>query len=130
MKAFYHALLGVLLGTLPLAGTATAQGAPQTISLVKVDVTKLATGYRSSKVVGSRVVNDANQAVGKIDDLLVSPDGRTLFAVLSVGGFLGVGDRLVVVPFDSLKMASNKVTLPGATKEQLKSLPEFKYARG
>jgi hypothetical protein len=130
MKAFSHILIAAVLGSLPLAGSAAAQGAPQTVSLVKVDVTKLATGYRSSKVVGASVVNDANDTVGKIDDLLVAPDGRALFAVLSVGGFLGVGDRLVVVPFDSLKMANNKVRLPGATKEQLKSLPEFKYARG
>ncbi len=49
--------------------------------------------------------------------------------MLSVGGFLGLGDRLVVVPYDSLKMAANKIMLPGATKEALKALPEFKYAR-
>src|SRR5271166_4136121 len=111
-----------------LSGGARAQGTPQTVELVKVDVQKLAAGYRASKVIGSSVVNDANETIGKIDDLLVSLDGKQPYAVLSVGGFLGMGTRLVVVPYDTLKFAGDKVTLPGGTKEGLKMLPEFKYA--
>ena len=55
--------------------------------------------------------------------------GRSLavFAVLSVGGFLGLGTKYVVVPFGSLKMQDKKILLPGATKEALKALPEFNY---
>jgi hypothetical protein len=113
-----------------LSGGAGAQGTPQTVELAKVDVHKLAAGYRASKVIGSSVVNDANETIGKIDDLLVSPDGKQPYAVLSVGGFLGMGTRLVVVPYDTLNFAGNKVTLPGGTKDGLKMLPEFKYAAG
>ena len=119
-----------IIGIAVLSGGAGAQGTPQTVELVKVDVQKLAAGYRSSKVVGSNVVNDANETIGKIDDLLVSRDGRQPYAVLSVGGFLGMGNRLVVVPYDLLKFGDNKVILPGGTKEGLKMLPEFKYAPG
>ena len=111
-----------------LPGGVGAQGTPQTIELVKVDVKKLAAGYRSSKVVGSSVVNDANETIGKIDDLLVSSDGKQPYAVLSIGGFLGVGTHLVVVPYETLKFADKKVILPGGTKEGLRMLPEFKYA--
>ena len=117
-----------LIGIAVLSGGAGAQGTPQTIELVKVDVQKLAAGYRSSKVVGSSVVNDADETIGKIDDLLVSRDGKQPYAVLSIGGFLGMGTRLVAVPYDTLKFAGNKVILPGGTKEGLKMLPEFKYA--
>ena len=118
------------IGIALLSGTAGAQGTPQTVEFVKVDVQKLAAGYRSSKVVGSNVVNDANETIGKIDDLLVSRDGRQPYAVLSVGGSLGMGNRLVVVPYDLLKFGDNKVILPGGTKEGLKMLQEFKYAPG
>jgi PRC-barrel domain len=111
-----------------MTGEAGAQGSPQTVELVKVDVQKLAAGYRASKVIGSNVVNDANETIGTIDDLLVSPDGKQPYAVLSIGGFLGMGTRLVVVPYDTLKFNGNKVTLPGGTKKGLKMLPEFKYA--
>jgi hypothetical protein len=113
-----------------LSAGAGAQDTPQTVELIKVDVQKLAAGYRASKVIGSSVVNDANKTIGKIDNLLVSLDGKQPYAVLSVGGFLGMGTRLVVVPYDLLKFTDNKVILPGGTKEGLKMLPEFKYAVG
>src|ERR1039457_2464549 len=106
-----------MIGVGFLAAQAKAQGVPQTVELAKVDVHELSAGYRSSKVVGRSVVNDANETIGKIDDLLVSPDGKQPYAVLSIGGFLGMGAHLVVVPYDALKFAEKKVMLPGGTKE-------------
>jgi len=77
------------------------------------------------------IYNDQNQSIGSIDDLLMSDnDHKAGTAVLSVGGFLGMGTRLVVVPYDTLKFVDQKVILPGGTKEGLKMLPEFKYATG
>ena len=119
-----------IIGIAVLSGGAGAQGTPQTIELVKVDVQKLAAGYRASKVIGSSVVNDANETIGTIDDILVSSDGKQPYAVLSIGGFLGVGTHLVVVPYETLKFADKRVILPGGTKEGLKMLPEFKYTTG
>jgi sporulation protein YlmC with PRC-barrel domain len=110
-----------------LSGPALSQGAPQTVTLMKVDPQTVATGYRSSKVVGASVVNEANESVGTVDDLIVTPDGKTPYAVLSVGGFLGLGTRYVVVPFTSLKLVDKKIVLPGGNKDALKALPEFKY---
>ena len=83
---------------------------------MKVDPQTLATGYRTSKVVGATVVNDANETVGTIDDLIVTPGGQTPYAVLSVGGALGMGTRYVVVPFTSLKIVDKKMVLPGAPR--------------
>lgn len=117
-----------MVSTVLFAGPVWAQGAPQTVRIERVDVQKLAAGYRSSKIVGSPVVNDANEKIGDVDDLLVEPSDKVLFAVLSVGGFLGMGERLVVVPFGSLQIAGNRVMLPGGTKDALKALPEFTYA--
>lgn len=117
-----------MVSTVLFAGPVWAQGAPQTVRIERVDVQKLAAGYRSSKIVGSPVVNDANEKIGDVDDLLVEPSDKVLFAVLSVGGFLGMGERLVVVPFGSLRIAGNRVMLPGGTKDALKALPEFTYA--
>src|ERR1700736_5258867 len=121
------AMIGVALLS---GGGAGAQGTLQTVDLVKVDIQKLAAGFRASKVIGSNVVNDANETIGEISDLLVSLDGKQPYAVLSIGGFLGMGTRLVVVPYDTLKFADKKVLLPGGTKQGLKALPEFKYATG
>jgi hypothetical protein len=105
-----------------------AQGPPQTVQLTKVDVIKVATGYRASKVIGTSVVNDANDTVGRIDDIIIGQDGKSPFVVLSVGGFLGMGNKLIVLPYEQLKTTEGKIVLPGATKDALKALPEFKYA--
>ena len=105
-----------------------AQGVPQTVELAKIDVQKLAAGYRASKVIGSSVVNEENEVIGKIDDLLVSLDGKEPYAVLSIGGFLGMGTHLVAVPYETLKSTDDKIMLPGGTKNSLRMLPEFKYA--
>ena len=105
-----------------------AQGMPQTVELAKIDVQKLAAGYRASKVIGSSVVNEENEVIGKIDDLLISLDGKEPYAVLSIGGFLGMGTHLVAVPYETLKSTDDKIVLPGGTKNSLRMLPEFKYA--
>jgi hypothetical protein len=117
-----------LAGAILLPCGAEAQGTSQTVEIAKVDVQTLPAGYRASKVIGSGVLNDANETIGKIDDVLVSPDGKAPFAVLSIGGFLGMDSHLVVVPYDSLKLVDNKIVMPGGTKDALKMLPEFKYA--
>ncbi len=121
-------LMGAAVLAAALSGPAFSQGAPQTLSLMKVDPATLATGYRTSKVVGSTVYNEANETVGTIDDLIVTPNETVPFAVLSVGGFLGMGTKYVVVPFSSLVVKDKKMALPGGTKDSLKSLPEFKYS--
>ena len=105
-----------------------AQGTPQTVQLVKVDVVKVSPGYRASKVLGASVVNEAGDTVGKIDEIIVGPDGKAPFVVLSVGGFLGVGDKLVALPYEQMRTDGKKIVLPGATKDSLKALPEFKYS--
>ena len=110
-----------------LGGRVMAQGTPQTVSIMKVDPLSLATGYRTSKVVGSTVVNEANETVGTIDDLIVTPNDRVPFAVLSVGGFLGMGSKLVVVPFTALEVNDKRMMFRGATRDALKALPEFKF---
>ena len=86
-----------MIGVGFLAPHAKAQGVPQSVEIAKVDVQKVAAGYRASKVIGSSVVNDANETIGKIDDLLVTRDGKEPYAVLSIGGFLGMGTHMVVV---------------------------------
>jgi sporulation protein YlmC with PRC-barrel domain len=128
VTAALAATTALAVPALVLAPQALAQGAPQTVQLMKVDVLKVSTGYRASKVIGSSIVNEAGDTVGKVDDIIVGPDGKAPFVVLSVGGFLGIGDRLIALPYEQMKTDGKKIVLPGATKDSLKALPEFKYA--
>ena len=129
MKRTMLLAAAAMIGAGLLAANANAQGVPQAVEIAKVDVQKVAAGYRASKVVGSSVLNDANETIGKIDDLLVTRDGKEPYAVLSIGGFLGMGTHMVVVRYDSLKFADNKIVLPGGTKDGLKMLPAFQYSK-
>lgn len=97
--------------------------------LSAVSPTHLVNGFRTSKVVGATVVNEMDATIGTVDDLIVSATDKSAFAVLSVGGFLGIGAKYVVVPYSNLE-SRNETTnllLRGATTESLKNLPEYTY---
>jgi sporulation protein YlmC with PRC-barrel domain len=117
-----------LLAVSSFSGLALADNVTQTVEMVRVDVQELSTGYRTSKIIGTSVMNDAGESIGKIDDLIVSPDdNKSAYVILSVGGWLGMGTHLVALPYGNLHITSSKITLPNATKDGLKTLPEFKY---
>ncbi len=128
MNISYKFAAAAIVGLGLLSSVAIAQGTLQTVGLIKIDPATVTTGYRTSKMVGSSVMNEAKEVVGTIDDLIVTPNEKVPFAILSVGGFLGMGNKLVVVPSSMLQVLGKDLILPGATKESLKALPEFKYA--
>jgi sporulation protein YlmC with PRC-barrel domain len=101
----------------------------QPVALVKVDMAVVSSGYRASRLIGNSVTNDRNERIGTLDDLVIARNNHDLFAILQVGGFLGIGGRLVAVPYSSLKIDDNgnKIELPGASKDTLLNLTEFKY---
>ena len=89
----------------------------------------IALGYRASKLLGATVYNDKDQKIGKIGDLIVKPDGTLSFAIVDVGGFLGLKKHQVAIPVSQFSSVHPKTVLPGATKEALKKLPEFQFAQ-
>jgi sporulation protein YlmC with PRC-barrel domain len=119
----------LIFGTLASSTVVYAQGAPQAITEKRTDVVQLASGYRASKLTGADVYNKNKDTIGTLDDLIVSPSAdRSIYAILSVGGFLGMGKHLVAVPFTDLQINNRRVVLPEATRKSLEALPEFKYA--
>ena len=126
-RKFISIATGLALAVGSVAPAFAADLTPQPVS--QVNVTQLADGYRTSKLVGASVKNAANETVGTIDDLIVSRNDKVLYAVLSVGGFLGIGSKLVAVPYTSLQVDQKNLVLPNGNKDQLKALPEFKYAK-
>ncbi|MGF6306932.1 sporulation protein YlmC with PRC-barrel domain [Bradyrhizobium sp. i1.8.4] len=71
--------------------------------------------WRASKVAGLSVYNDSNESVGSINDLLMDKSGAIKAVVIGVGGFLGVGEHLVAVPFDKVKFVSEPIAYTGAS---------------
>ena len=89
--------------------------------LLIVEVGEPAPACPASELLGREVINDADESIGRIDDLLIRGD-QVAFAILSVGGFLGIGAHRVVVAFGDLLIDDDEVVLPGATREALKRM--------
>lgn len=96
--------------------------------LTEIDPTVLATGWRATDIIGAKVYNDAGDEIGKLEDMIITTSGTVPYAVVSVGGFLGMDAHHVVVAASALELMSKKLTLHGATKESLKALPNFTFA--
>ena len=100
-------------------------------TVIDISVTEiLATGYRASKLIGSDIYNKDGDKIGTIDDFILGSDKSVSFAVISVGGFLGMGARHIAVPATLFERnEKGQLVLPNAKKEDLMALPEFKYAK-
>jgi hypothetical protein len=87
--------------------------------------------WRTSKLVGSKVKNNAGDTIGDINEILLTSDGSAAAAVIGVGGFLGMGEHQVAVQFKSLKIDrdsnGNDVVKLDTTKEALKKAPEWTW---
>jgi sporulation protein YlmC with PRC-barrel domain len=106
----------------PVAGTTTIGVAVEQTDIV-------AKGWRVSKLLRDQVYNDKNQKIGKIEDFIVAPDGSLSVAIVDVGGFLGMGTHRVAIPVQQFNQVTPKIVLPGATKDSLKQVPEFRYSK-
>ena len=116
-----------LLSVSPGYGRSQIAGST-TIGVSQEEMKVVTTGWSAKKdILGKAVYNDSNQKIGTVDDLIISPDRSVSFAIVGVGGFVGVGKHDVAIPVKNLK-GEGKLMLSGATKEALKALPEFKYA--
>jgi len=106
---------------------APATGADTTFVNVSADQ------IRGSTLIGKSVYGPENESIGEISDLVLEKEGNTRVALIDVGGFLGIGEKTVAIPFTDLKFAKAADADANAapqvnvamTKEQLTSLPEF-----
>ena len=107
-----------LAGTALLATVAFAQSpststetkmAPAAASDKSTSPSSFTGNWRASKVVGLSVYNEKNESVGSINDLLTDKNGKIVAVVIGVGGFLGVGEHLVAVPFEKVKFSTEPV---------------------
>ena len=132
-KGFMESAAAVGLAAVLSIGTATAHAqvaGSQTIGVSQEEMKVVATGWSAKKnILGKAVYNDKNEKIGTVDDLIISPDKSVSFAIIGVGGFLGMAKHDVAIPISRIKEENKKLVLPGATKEALKALPEFQYAK-
>jgi len=107
----------------------TAEKGDSTASTGALDEATLARSARASKLIGSHVYA-GDSDVGKITDLLIDREHAAVTgAVLSVGGVLGVGDKLVAIPIDQIKIDGEARFVIGQSKQDLEKAPAFDVAK-
>jgi sporulation protein YlmC with PRC-barrel domain len=76
---------------------------------------------------GDSVRNDAGEELGEITDIMIDvPTGRVAYAVMSVGGVLGIGDKLFAIPWSALRLdTENKCFRMNVAKERFDEAPGF-----
>lgn len=121
------AILLTGLAPLPASSQVSSKQAGPAVKIVAAPV--LSYYSRATKIIGHRVENGQGQVLGTIDDLILSKNDKVLYVILSVGGFLGVGDRLVAVRFDAIEQQGDELRLPHVMRKDLEALPEFHYAK-
>lgn len=125
--------VGIAAALALVAPSAYVQAASSKNLSVSQQETSLAEKGWSAKndMMGKAVYNDNNERIGDVNDLIFSRSNssNSSFVVIGVGGFLGLGEHDVAVPLSHIRHQSDKLILPGATKDALKAIPEYKYTK-
>ena len=109
----------------PVAGITT-----KTIGVTADELVMVAKGWSAkNQIMGKDVYNEKSEKVGSVDDLIITPEKAVSYAIIGTGGFLGMDKHDVAIPVNHFKLVEGKVILPGATKEAVKALPAFQYAK-
>ena len=119
-------LIPTALGVLMLGSPALAEGSAQIMTSVPAQSVTVKDWYKQS------VYDPSNNKIGEIEDVLLSPEGKVNALIVGVGGFLGMGEKDVAVPFGAVKHTTKdgKVYLTiDTTKDALKAAPGLKYDR-
>src|ERR1051325_1891524 len=96
---------GLLIGD----GYNGAQAAGNKIGVSKTQMKSISEGWSiKDTVMGKPVYNDNNEKIGTVDDIVVTPSKWTPYAIIGVGGFLGMGKHDVAIPMSDLKLNTDK----------------------
>lgn len=85
--------------------------------------------WLASNLIGTKVRGSGDESVGEVNDVLLDRNGNVVGAVIGVGGFLGMGEKDVAVPFSALQMVRNSDgdrLILNKSKDELKNAPSFK----
>ena len=106
-------------------------GGSSKLGVAVEDVKLVAVGWSVRKdIIGKTVYNESDERLGTIEDLIVAPDSAVSFAIVGAGGFAGVGRHDVAIPVQQIQvMDDGRFVLPGATRDTIKALPRFEYAK-
>lgn len=118
--------------TEPAAGAATGTAADEPTTTQQAAAPGSAFGQMTAdELIGSQVVNQNGEEVGELTDIVINQQDKAVNGIISVGGFLGVGEKDVAIPFDQLQPGENETVLMSTmTEEELESMPAYDEQQG
>jgi PRC-barrel domain protein len=126
---FYAGLVALLLT--PSGTDARAQTAgSKRLGVSSVELNDVISGWSVQRqLLWQPVYNDQDEKIGKIEDIILNKERTASYAIVSIGGFLGLGSHDAAIPADQFQLKNNRLVLPGATRDQLRAMPPFDYSR-
>jgi sporulation protein YlmC with PRC-barrel domain len=133
-KSGWSRVAALVVAGLVVAGSAGSLGAQvagsTTVGVSVEEIKAVALGWSAKKkILGKTVYNDKNEKIGVVDDLIITPEKSVSYAIIGAGGFLGMGKHDVAIPVGQFKEDKGRIILAGATKDALKAMPKFEYAK-
>jgi len=137
MKLIASAVALTLLSSVAIAQTTTTPPAATTPSATSPNAssppgTTPAAAFTVTNYYKQDIYDGSDNKIGSVDDVLIDKNGQVTALMISVGGFLGIGDKVVKTNFQDVKMTKKNdkwyLTM-NATKDSLKSAPGYKYDR-
>ncbi len=126
----YAGLMALLLTPAATNVCAQTAGTTTTIGVSVVELNDVINGWSVQRqLLGQSVYNDKDEKIGKIEDIILNKERSASYGIVSTGGFLGIGAHDVAIPAKQLELKNARLVLPGATKETLRAMPPFEYAR-
>lgn len=133
MKRLFPVAALVALASIPAlaqdAGAPAAQPKAPAAASDKMAAPVTTEDISAKRLINESVKNAANEKIGDINDVLISSDGKVAAVIVGVGGFLGIGEKDVALPFDQLtfaKDANDALSVrTSLTKEGLEQAPEY-----
>lgn len=108
----------------PVAGVSAG-----VVGITVEEMVTVAQGWSIKRqILGKTVHSEKNDKIGKVEDVIVTPDKSLSYAIVSVGGFLGMGKHDVAIPINQLKADKDGFLLTGVSKDVLKAMPRFEYS--
>ena len=130
MRRVLYAVLTPLLLVSVGKGVVAQTAGQSTLGVTVVELADVVKGWSAQRqLLGQSVYNDSDEKIGKIEDIIVTPERSVSYAIVGSGGFLGIGSHDVAIPAQQFHMTKDRLVLPGATKDKLRAMPPFEYSR-
>ncbi len=127
---FYAGLIALLLTPAPATYVRSQTAGETKLGVTVIELNEVIKGWSVRRqILGQSVYNDKDERIGTVEDIIIAPERSASYAIVSTGGFLGIGAHDVAIPATQFKQSNDRLVLAGATRDLIRAMPRFEYGR-